>query len=193
MLRRLTLALALTLLPGLARAAERPAGEPEQLLPANAQLYVRWDGLKSHRAAYDKTFALAPKGNYLRREAADKIVGLMRKHDRLRTLAGEWERAWPDAAREAGAVMRDTREEEKTVSDKIKILAVGDRAMVLLDEDIEALVFGMRRALYETRRRLPKARAHGRDERMRVQSFYEGQEFLYRLTKALTQSTTVTP
>ena len=31
------------------------------------------------------------------------------------------------------------------------------------------------------------ARAHGRDERMRVQSFYEGQEFLYRLTKALTR------
>lgn len=29
------------------------------------------------------------------------------------------------------------------------------------------------------------ARAHGRDERMRMQSFYEGQEFLYRLTKAL--------
>ena len=29
------------------------------------------------------------------------------------------------------------------------------------------------------------ARAHGRDERMRVQSFYEGQEFLYRLAKAL--------
>jgi acetylornithine deacetylase/succinyl-diaminopimelate desuccinylase-like protein len=29
------------------------------------------------------------------------------------------------------------------------------------------------------------ARAHGRDERMRIQSFYEGQEFLYRLTKAL--------
>jgi acetylornithine deacetylase/succinyl-diaminopimelate desuccinylase-like protein len=32
------------------------------------------------------------------------------------------------------------------------------------------------------------ARAHGRDERMRVQSFYEGQEFLYRLTKALATS-----
>ena len=29
------------------------------------------------------------------------------------------------------------------------------------------------------------ARAHGRDERMAVKSFYEGQEFLYRLTKAL--------
>ncbi len=29
------------------------------------------------------------------------------------------------------------------------------------------------------------ARAHGRDERMRVQSFFEGQEFLYRLTKAV--------
>ena len=33
------------------------------------------------------------------------------------------------------------------------------------------------------------ARAHGRDERMRVQSFYEGQEFLYRLTKALASKT----
>jgi acetylornithine deacetylase/succinyl-diaminopimelate desuccinylase-like protein len=36
------------------------------------------------------------------------------------------------------------------------------------------------------------ARAHGRDERMRVQSLFEGQEFLYRLTKALT-SVGVTP
>jgi len=33
------------------------------------------------------------------------------------------------------------------------------------------------------------ARAHGRDERMAVKSFYEGQEFLYRLTKALSSST----
>ena len=29
------------------------------------------------------------------------------------------------------------------------------------------------------------ARAHGRDERIRLQSYYEGQEFLYRLTKLL--------
>jgi acetylornithine deacetylase/succinyl-diaminopimelate desuccinylase-like protein len=29
------------------------------------------------------------------------------------------------------------------------------------------------------------ARAHGRDERMRIQSYYEGQEFLWRLTNAL--------
>lgn len=29
------------------------------------------------------------------------------------------------------------------------------------------------------------ARAHGRDERMSLKSYYEGQEFLYRLTKAL--------
>jgi acetylornithine deacetylase/succinyl-diaminopimelate desuccinylase-like protein len=29
------------------------------------------------------------------------------------------------------------------------------------------------------------ARAHGRDERMRIKSFFEGQEFLYRLTQAL--------
>ena len=37
------------------------------------------------------------------------------------------------------------------------------------------------------------ARAHGRDERMSVKSFYEGQEFLYRLTKALTSSSTTVP
>jgi len=37
------------------------------------------------------------------------------------------------------------------------------------------------------------ARAHGRDERMRIQSFFEGQEFLYRLTKALSQPTNMTP
>ncbi len=37
------------------------------------------------------------------------------------------------------------------------------------------------------------ARAHGRDERMSVKSFYEGQEFLYRLTKALTSSAATVP
>ena len=37
------------------------------------------------------------------------------------------------------------------------------------------------------------ARAHGRDERMRVQSYYEGQEFLYRLTKALTSGGKTVP
>ena len=48
---RYGVALALLLAPGLARAQDAP----EQLLPASAQLYVRWDGLKTHRAAYDKT------------------------------------------------------------------------------------------------------------------------------------------
>jgi acetylornithine deacetylase/succinyl-diaminopimelate desuccinylase-like protein len=37
------------------------------------------------------------------------------------------------------------------------------------------------------------ARAHGRDERMRMQSFFEGQEFLWRLTKALASPPSVTP
>ena len=34
-------------------------------------------------------------------------------------------------------------------------------------------------------RDMDDARAHGRDERIRIESFYEGQEFLYRLVKAL--------
>jgi len=37
------------------------------------------------------------------------------------------------------------------------------------------------------------ARAHGRDERMRIQSYYEGQEFLWRLTRALTTPARAVP
>jgi len=37
------------------------------------------------------------------------------------------------------------------------------------------------------------ARAHGRDERMRIQSYFEGQEFLYRLTKLLATNPTPVP
>ncbi len=37
------------------------------------------------------------------------------------------------------------------------------------------------------------ARAHGRDERMRMQSYYEGQEFLYRLTKLLATNPATVP
>jgi acetylornithine deacetylase/succinyl-diaminopimelate desuccinylase-like protein len=35
------------------------------------------------------------------------------------------------------------------------------------------------------------SRAHGRDERVLVRSFFEGQEFLYRLTRALARSAPV--
>jgi acetylornithine deacetylase/succinyl-diaminopimelate desuccinylase-like protein len=35
-------------------------------------------------------------------------------------------------------------------------------------------------------------RAHGRDERLGVKEFYDGQEFLDRLTRALAGSTTAT-
>ena len=33
--------------------------------------------------------------------------------------------------------------------------------------------------------------AHGKDERMLIKSFFDGQEFLYRLTKALSSQGTV--
>jgi acetylornithine deacetylase/succinyl-diaminopimelate desuccinylase-like protein len=32
------------------------------------------------------------------------------------------------------------------------------------------------------------ARAHGRDERVRIEWYYKGQEFLYQLTRALSSS-----
>ena len=85
-----------TLAAGLGRD---PARQGQAWLRAGELAEAAGDD-KEARAAYDKTYALAPKGNYLRREAADKIVGLARKHDRLRTLAGEWERAWPEGGRD---------------------------------------------------------------------------------------------
>ena len=33
-------------------------------------------------------------------------------------------------------------------------------------------------------------RSHGQNERIRIESYFEGQEFLYRLTKALSQQDT---
>jgi hypothetical protein len=47
--------IALLLLPStVLRAAEAPEG-PEALLPASTQVYLRWDGIPAHRAAYAKT------------------------------------------------------------------------------------------------------------------------------------------
>ena len=48
---RLALALLLALTPAAARAEDAP----ERLLPAGTQLYVRWDGIDAHRAAYAQT------------------------------------------------------------------------------------------------------------------------------------------
>ncbi len=48
---RLALSLLLALLPAAARAEDAP----ERLLPAGTQLYVRWDGIEAHRAAYGQT------------------------------------------------------------------------------------------------------------------------------------------
>ena len=50
---RYGLALLALLAPGLARAADEVA--PEQALPAGTQLYLRWDGLAAHKAAYAKS------------------------------------------------------------------------------------------------------------------------------------------
>jgi hypothetical protein len=48
---RYGLALLLLLAPGVSRAQD----PPEQYLPAGTQLYLRWDGIAAHRAAYQKT------------------------------------------------------------------------------------------------------------------------------------------
>jgi hypothetical protein len=48
------LGLLVVLFPAVSRAAN-DTDAPEQLLSANSQIYIRWDGIESHRAAYDKT------------------------------------------------------------------------------------------------------------------------------------------
>jgi hypothetical protein len=48
------LGLLVFLLPAVSRAAD-DKDAPEQLLSANSQIYMRWDGIEAHRAAYDKT------------------------------------------------------------------------------------------------------------------------------------------
>jgi hypothetical protein len=51
MLRRLGIALVFCALPTVGRAQDAP----ESLLPATTQVYLRWDGIQAHRAAYEKT------------------------------------------------------------------------------------------------------------------------------------------
>ncbi|HEY7958395.1 MAG TPA: tetratricopeptide repeat protein [Polyangia bacterium] len=51
------------------------------------------------KSAYDRAYRLAPRGHYLRRAAIEKLIGVARKHDELRALAGSWERDWPAEGR----------------------------------------------------------------------------------------------
>jgi hypothetical protein len=62
---RLVLSLLVFLLPAAARA-----DDPEQLLPAGAQIYLRWDGVEAHRPAYEKTAI----GKMMKGETGDFIV-----------------------------------------------------------------------------------------------------------------------
>ncbi|MCU1280741.1 MAG: Tetratricopeptide 2 repeat protein, partial [bacterium] len=116
------------------RMARDPARQGQAWLRAGELAESAGDD-KQARAAYDKTFALAPKGNYLRREAADKIVGLARKHDTLRTLAGEWERAWPDGGRGfgewelLGRLYDELGDAEKAQADFKRALAIDPHAL----------------------------------------------------------------
>src|SRR5262249_4682861 len=50
MLRRWGIVALVLLLPAVGRGQEAP----EQLLPAGTQVYLRWDGVEAHRAAYAK-------------------------------------------------------------------------------------------------------------------------------------------
>lgn len=81
MKRHLLAALLLAVVPLAARAQEAP----ERLLSAETQVYVRWDGLDAHRAAFDKT-ALS---KVLQGDLGEMIAGLLgdKKEHALTKLA----------------------------------------------------------------------------------------------------------
>jgi hypothetical protein len=65
----------------LAPAAARAEGAPEDLLPAGTQVYLRWDGVTAHRAAYEKS-AL---GQTLRGDTGKFVASVF---DQLQDLLG---------------------------------------------------------------------------------------------------------
>jgi hypothetical protein len=77
MLRRIGMVVLLLLVP----AAGRAADPPEHLLPAGAQVYLRWDGVEAHRAAYEKS-AL---GKTLQGDTGKFVTGAF---DKLQELLG---------------------------------------------------------------------------------------------------------
>ena len=74
----LGLASLLLLVPCLARAAD---DAPERLLPATTQIYLRWDGIDAHKAAYAKTSL----GQMMKGDTGSFVHGLFNK---LQTSAG---------------------------------------------------------------------------------------------------------
>jgi hypothetical protein len=99
MWRRGLACLAVLVLPGLALAQQGP----ERLLPANTQIFFRWDGFDSHRPAYDKT-----------------AVGKMMQGETGKFLDALWE--WLVEAAQAGAGQADPQAAE-FVKDGVAVLS----------------------------------------------------------------------
>src|SRR5947209_1692662 len=78
MWRRIGMVALLLAAPAAARAQEAP----EDLLPAGTQVYLRWDGIAAHQAAYDKS-AL---GKILRGDAGKFVASVF---DQLQSLLGD--------------------------------------------------------------------------------------------------------
>jgi len=68
----------LLLVPGFVRGAEPDV--PERLLPATTQIYLRWDGIDAHKAAYGKTGL----GQMMKGDTGRFVTGLF---DKLQTSA----------------------------------------------------------------------------------------------------------
>src|SRR5215469_7371782 len=78
MRHHLGLASLLLLVPSFVQGAE---DAPERLLPATTQIYLRWDGIDAHKAAYGKTSL----GQMMKGDTGSFITGLF---DKLQTSAG---------------------------------------------------------------------------------------------------------
>ena len=88
MYRRMVFGLLLALVPSVASAQTAQ----ENYLPTKSQLYLRWDGMQGHRAAYDKTAA----GQMMKGDTG-KFLGELWKYvqEQLQSVAANEPRVGP--------------------------------------------------------------------------------------------------
>jgi cellulose synthase operon protein C len=84
-------------------AADKLRADPLRRLEVLGRVGSELEALKRHDEAivvYRKAMTETPKGHYLRKELAEKIVGIYRKKDDLKTLIGLLEKEWPAGGRQ---------------------------------------------------------------------------------------------
>jgi tetratricopeptide (TPR) repeat protein len=84
-------------------AAEKLRADPLRRLEIMSRIGVELEALKKPDeaiAVYRKAIAETPRGHYLRKELSERIVGIYRKKEELKTLIALLEKEWPAGGRQ---------------------------------------------------------------------------------------------